>query len=164
MHDGNRAPKNARPMVRKNVIRALSSALLVLLSGDAHAGADLRIEGAHLLVAMEGDAHHVAVLLRNARATHATSSAKCVDGYLSQIDASVRHGRDDLATIRSATSVGDDATAHRALGALSSRREAARSSAFAADACASPVVATPQDHTVVRVIVDPKVAGVPVSP
>jgi len=109
-----------------------------------------------MLSAMEGDAHHVATLLRNARAARAPGPIKCVDGFLSQIDAGVRHGRDDLADIRSATLTGDDAAARRALGSLASRREAARIAAFGADVCASPAMATTQDHTVVHVIVDPK--------
>ncbi len=123
---------------------------------DARADVDLRALGSRMLSAMEGDAHHVATLLRNARAARAPGPIKCVDGYLSQIDVGVRHGREDLATIRAAAFTGDDATAHRAMGWLASRREAARTAAFAADACASPTLVTEQDHTVVHVIVDPK--------
>jgi hypothetical protein len=129
---------------------------LVLIAQGARADVDLRAQAGHMLTAMEGDAHHVATLLRTARAAHSPSAAKCVDGFLSQIDVAVRHGRDDLATIRSATSAGDNAAAHLAMGWLASRREAARTAAFGADACASPLEVTAVDHTIVRVIVDTK--------
>ncbi len=129
---------------------------LVLAAPGARADGDLRVQAGHMLTAMEGDAHHVATLLRNARAAHSPSAAKCVDGFLSQIDVAVRNARDDLATIRSATQARDDASAKRAMGFLASRREAARTAAFGADACASPAVVTPVDHTIVRVIVETK--------
>lgn len=104
---------------------------------------------------MEGDAHRVAVLLRTTRAARSVGPAKCVDGYLSRIDAGVRHGRDDVAMIRAAIAIGDDAGAQRAMGWLASRREAARSAAFAADSCVVPNAVQERDQTVVHILVNP---------
>lgn len=134
----------------------LAVLMLALTTQGAWADSDLNVQAGHMLVAMEGDAHHVANLLRNARAARMASAVKCVDGLLSQIDTGVRHGRDDVAAIRTATSTGDDASARRAMGWLASRREAARTAAFAADACASPLEVTSRDRTEVRVVVDTK--------
>jgi hypothetical protein len=147
-------------MMKTTTCLGLLSALVVT-SESARADVDLSVQASHMLVAMEGDAHHVATLLRQARAARAPGAAKCVDGFLSQIDASVRHGRDDLAAIRSATSTGDADSARRAMGWLASRREAARTAAFAADACASPLEVTSRDHTIVHVIVDTKLPSDP---
>ena len=123
-----------------------------LAPATARADGDLRARAGSMLAAMQGDAHRVALLLRTARASHAAGPIKCVDGYLSQVDADVRHGRDDLAEIRAALAMGDVHRANRAMGWLASRREAARSASFAADACMAPNVATERDQTTVRVV------------
>lgn len=123
--------------------------------GDARADVDLRAQAGRMLSAMEGDAHRVSLLLRSARNARAPGPIQCVNRYLSQIDAGVRHGRDDVADIRAAIAVGDTRTAFRAMGWLSSRREAARTASFAADSCVGPSTEQP-DSTVVHVVVDPK--------
>lgn len=126
--------------------------LSLALAPQARADADMRVEAGRMLAAMEGDAHRVALLLRTTRAAHAApASIKCVDGFLSQIDAGVRHGREDLADIRAAVETGDLEHARRSLGWLSSRREAARWASFAAATCNGAVAAEP-DRTEVRVI------------
>jgi len=113
---------------------------------------DLRAQANGMLAVMEGDAHRVAVLLQHARAAHAPGPIQCVDGYLSQVDTDVRYGRDDVRALRAALAAGDRRTAQRALLWLSSRREAARSASFAADACITPSLATARDETTVRVV------------
>ncbi len=139
-------------------LKFVACALVLVLAPAAKADVDVRVEATHMLSAMVGDAQRVASLLQGARAARAPGPIKCVDGYLSQIDAGVRHGRDDVADIRSATATGDAATVQRALGWLSSRRQAARAAALAANGCISGT-ATPTTGTVVRVIVDRRVAG-----
>ncbi len=141
--------------MRKTSI-AFAATAAIVFAPNARADADLRAQGAQLMSAMEGDAHRVAVLLRTARAARSPGPAKCVDGYLSRIDTSVRHGRDDLAEIRAAVAVGDKATAIRAMGWLASRREAARSASFAADTCIVPTAAQERDQTVVRIVAPPR--------
>ena len=122
------------------------------LAPHARADVDLRTRAGSMLAAMEGDAHRVALLLRNARAARAAGPIKCVDGYLSQVDADVRHGREDVADLHAALSRHDVGAARRALGWLTSRREAAREASFAADACMTPSLATDRDETTVRVV------------
>jgi hypothetical protein len=125
---------------------------LTLAPAQARADADLRLEAGRMLAAMEGDAHRVALLLRSARASKAPAGPiKCIDGFLSQIDAGVRHGREDVADIRALVATGDLAAARRSLGWLASRREAARWASFAADTCGGAVAAEP-DHTEVRIV------------
>lgn len=142
-----------RTVVRLSV--ALAATLAFGFPARAHADVDLATQSSRLLAVMEGDAHHVASLLRTARASHAAGPAKCVDGYLSQIDTGVRHARDDIADIRSAIAMHDRAAALRAMGWLEARREAARVASFSADTCVVPSAAQDRDHTVVRVVVDP---------
>jgi len=145
----------------RTILAATMSLALVLAPQHARAedsraqDATVMRTAAHLLATMEGDAHRVATLLRTARASHAPGPAKCVDGFLSQIDANVRHGREDLAEIRAAIVSNDRAAALRAMGWLASRREAARNASFAADSCLVPALAQERDQTVVRVIVNP---------
>ncbi len=135
------------------------SIVLLALALTPHARAadsDLRVEAGRMLSAMEGDAHRVAILLRTTRAAHGSpASIKCVDGFLSQIDAGVRHGREDVADIRAALATNDVETAHRSLAWLASRREAARWASFAADTCVGTVAAEP-DRTEVRVVAPPR--------
>ncbi len=140
-------------------------AMFVLALAPAHARADsdgaasgasqaarMRLEAGRMLSAMEGDAHRVALLLRTARAAKAAPGPlKCIDGFLSQIDAGVRHGREDVADLLASVSTGDLTAARRSLGWLASRREAARWASFAADTCSGAVAAEP-DHTEVRVV------------
>jgi hypothetical protein len=104
-----------------------------------------------MLSAMEGDARRVSLLLRSARASHAEGQAKCINGFLSQIDAGVRHGREDIADLRSSLDQKDLDGARRALGWLTSRREAARQASFAADTCNGQVAST-HDETEVHVV------------
>ena len=118
----------------------------------ARADGDLSAHAGSLLSAMEGDAHRVAVLLRAARASHAPTTIKCVDGYLSQIDADVRHGREDVGDLRAALAKRDGAAAQRAILWLTTRREAARNASFGADSCLAPTLATERDRTTVRVV------------
>jgi hypothetical protein len=124
---------------------------LTLAPSHARADTDMRVEAGRMLSAMEGDAHRVALLLRSARASHATGPAKCIDGFLSQIDAGVRHGRDDVADVRASLSQNDVAAARRALAWLASRREAARWASFAADTCNGQLAST-HDQTEVHVV------------
>jgi len=132
-------------------------ASIVLLSGlalapsHARAETDMRLEAGRMLSAMEGDARRVSLLLRSARASHAEGPAKCINGFLSQIDADVRHGRDDVADLRASLDQKDVAGARRAMGWLSSRREAARWASFAADTCNGQVAAR-QDETEVHIV------------
>jgi len=132
-------------------------ASIVLLSGlalapsHARADTDMRLEAGRMLSAMEGDARRVSLLLRSARASHAEGPAKCINGFLSQIDADVRHGRDDVADLRASLDQKDVAGARRAMGWLSSRREAARWASFAADTCNGQVAAR-QDETEVHIV------------
>ena len=132
-------------------------ASIVLLSGlalapsHARADTDMRLEAGRMLSAMEGDARRVSLLLRSARASHAEGPAKCINGFLSQIDADVRHGRDDVADLRASLDHKDVAGARRAMGWLSSRREAARWASFAADTCNGQVAAR-QDETEVHIV------------
>ncbi len=142
----------------RKTIAVIATLAGFVAASHAHADASLAEsssalrQASHLLVAMEGDAHRVAGLLRTARASHAVGPAKCVDGYLSQIDASVRHGRDDVAEIRAAIVTNDQPAAIRAMGWLEARREAARTASFAADSCLTPAAAQERDHTVVHVV------------
>ncbi len=125
---------------------------LALAPSHARAEGDVRIEASRMLSAMEGDARRVALLLRSARAAHTPAGPiKCIDGFLSQIDAGVRHGREDLADIHAALAANDQESAKRSLGWLASRREAARWASFAADTCNGAVAAEP-DRTEVRVV------------
>ncbi|HEY1957208.1 MAG TPA: hypothetical protein VGH28_16430 [Polyangiaceae bacterium] len=118
----------------------------------ARADGDLGARAGSMLAAMEGDAHRVALLLRTARAARTPGPIKCVDANLSRIDTDVRHGRDDIADLRAALSTGDVARANRAMSWLASRREAARSASFAADACVTPSAPTERDRTTVHVV------------
>lgn len=129
---------------------------VLALAPHARADVDMRVEASRMLSAMEGDAHRVALLLRSTRAAHGKpASVKCIDGFLSQIDAGVRHGREDVADIRAAISTNDYESARRALGWLSSRREAARWASFAADTCNGAAAAEP-DRTEVHVVAPPR--------
>jgi len=125
--------------------------VLALAPSHARADADMRVEAGRMLSAMEGDARRVSLLLRTARASHAASAAKCINGFLSQIDAGVRHGRDDVADLRASLAQNDEGAARRALGWLASRREAARWASFAADTCNGQVAAT-HDETEVHIV------------
>jgi hypothetical protein len=141
-------------------MKKLGGSLVVLaLALAPHARAadpDMRVEAGRMLAAMEGDAHRVAILLRTTRAAHGSpASIKCIDGFLSQIDAGVRHGREDVADIRAALAANDVEKAHRSLSWLTGRREAARWASFAADTCNGAVAAEP-DRTEVRVVVPPR--------
>src|SRR5678815_694022 len=111
----------------------------------------MRLEAGRMLSAMEGDARRVSLLLRSARASHAEGPARCINGFLSQIDAGVRHGREDVADLRASLDQKDVDGARRALSWLSSRREAARWASFAADTCNGQVGST-HDETEVRVV------------
>lgn len=128
---------------------------LALAPSHARADVDLRVQASHMLSAMEGDSRRVALLLRSARASHAVNAAKCIGGFLSQIDAGVRHGRDDVADLRAALMQNDVDAARRALTWLASRREAARWASFAADTC-NGNVAPENDRTEVHVVAPPK--------
>ena len=129
----------------------LLSALALAPSHARAAEVDLRREAGRMLSAMEGDARRVSLLLRSARASHAEGQAKCINGFLSQIDADVRHGRDDVADLRASLEQRDLDGARRAMSWLSSRREAARWASFAADTCNGQVAAT-HDETEVHVV------------
>ena len=119
--------------------------------GTSPATMRMRLEAGRMLSAMEGDARRVSLLLRSARASHADGPAKCINGFLSQIDADVRHGREDVADLRASLDQKDLDGARRALGWLSSRREAARWASFAADTC-NGQVASSHDETEVRIV------------
>ena len=119
--------------------------------GTSPTNVRMRLEAGRMLSAMEGDARRVSLLLRSARASHAEGPAKCINGFLSQIDADVRHGRDDVADLRASLDQKDVAGARRAMGWLSSRREAARWASFAADTCNGQVAAR-QDETEVHIV------------
>lgn len=124
---------------------------LALAPSHARADTDMRLEARRMLSAMEGDAHRVSLLLRSARASHAEGQAKCINGFLSQIDADVRHGREDVLDLRASLDQKDIDGARRALGWLSSRREAARWASFAADTCNGQVAAG-HDETEVHIV------------
>jgi len=147
---------SARRIGKYGSMRNKAAALLLCAAAlapmTARAEGDLSARAGNLLAAMEGDAHRVAVLLRTARASHPPSTIKCVDGYLSQIDADVRHGREDLGDLRAALAKRDGAAAERAILWLTTRREAARNASFAADSCLTPLLATERDRTTVHVV------------
>ena len=126
-------------------------AALALAPSHARAEGDMRIEAGRMMSAMLGDAHRVSLLLRSARSSHAETQAKCIDGFLSQIDAGVRHGREDVADLRASLDQNDLPGARRALSWLASRREAARWASFAADTCNGQLAAT-HDETEVHVV------------
>jgi hypothetical protein len=128
---------------------------LALAPSHARAETDLRVQASRMLSAMEGDAHRVALLLRSARAAHSVNAAKCIGGFLSQIDAGVRHGRDDVADLRAALAQNDLEAARRSLSWLASRREAARWASFSADTC-NGNVAPENDRTEVHIVPPPK--------
>jgi hypothetical protein len=135
----------------KTFASAMLFSVLALAPSHARAEGDMRIQAGRMLSAMEGDARRVSLLLRSARASHAENQAKCINGFLSQIDADVRHGRDDVADLRASLEQKDIDGARRALGWLSSRREAARWASFAADTCNGQVAAG-NDETEVHVV------------
>ncbi len=143
-----RIGKHGGTMKRLASITVLSA--LALAPSHARADVDM-LEARKMLSAMEGDARRVSLLLRSARASHAAGAAKCINGFLSQIDADVRHGRDDVADLRASLSQKDLDGAKRALSWLSSRREAARWASFAADTCNGQVAAR-ADETEVHVV------------
>jgi hypothetical protein len=132
-------------------ITLLSALALAPSHARADDGSGMRLEARRLLSAMEGDARRVSLLLRSARASHSEGQAKCINGFLSQIDAGVRHGRDDVADLRASLEQNDINAARRALGWLSSRREAARWASFAADTC-NGQVASSHDETEVHIV------------
>jgi hypothetical protein len=144
-----RIGKHGGTMKRLVAITLLSGLALTPSRARAEGDASMR-EAGKMLSAMEGDARRVSLLLRAARASHATT-AKCINGFLSQIDADVRHGRDDVADLRASLAQKDLDGANRALSWLSSRREAARWASFAADTCNGQVAAT-HDETEVHVV------------
>jgi hypothetical protein len=133
------------------VVSMMLLSALALAPSHARAETDMRLEAGRMLSAMEGDARRVSLLLRSARASHAEGQAKCINGFLSQIDADVRHGRDDVADLRASLEQKDLAGARRALGWLSSRREAARWASFSADTCNGQLAAT-HDETEVHIV------------
>ena len=135
----------------KSLASMMLLSALALAPSHARADTDMRLEAGRMLSAMEGDAKRVSLLLRSARASHAEGPAKCINGFLSQIDAGVRHGREDVADLRASLDQKDVDGARRAMGWLSSRREAARWASFAADTCTGQVAAT-HDQTEVHIV------------
>lgn len=136
---------------KHRLARAVVCAVLLAPAG-ARGDADSVAQASGMLAAMEGDAHRVALLLRDARAARRPEPIHCVDAYLTRIDTDVRYGREALADYRAALARGDTAEAKRALSWLATRREAARSASFAADACVTPTLATDRDQTTVHVV------------
>ncbi len=135
----------------------LAASLVLALPALARADGDLRARTGATLATMKGDAQRIASMLAQARRGGTPEQRRCLDLALSEADAAVRTGSDDVTAARAAAKARDKAAASRAMASLAVKRAAARAAVFAADACVAPpgAVVGPRDATVVRVFVDP---------